>query len=510
MKILTLTLAAITLWGMAGAAVPSGYYNSLEGKKDLELKRAAKALAAGHKEINYSSGTWDAFESTDVRVSGGQKYWWDMYSNNSVLISSGHPGMNVEHSVANSWWGGTKNAAYKDLFHLNPSDITANSRKSNYPLAELADETWTNGVTHVGHPKSGQGGGNNWAFEPADEYKGDFARAFMYMFTTYDDIGWQASKGWMFDTSEPLLLQKWAADLLLKWSRQDPVSQKEIDRNDAVYKVQGNRNPYIDHPELAEYIWGTMKGQAYSLTGTVTPADPDPEDPTPTDPDPQDPVDTNVLLSCDFEQSMDVIASNGGWANLAVKGDLTWFTKAFGGNQYASASAYKGTEDKAPYEIWLITPRVEVPEDGAVLTFRTQGAYGVDTSSLEVYTMDSSNPPTAKMTKLPAAICVPNANGAKPVYSDWCPSGEVALTPGAQYIGFRYYSSTVGATGSSTYCLDDVKIEAKINTGITTLSPDAEGVSIYTIDGRRIEASEMGRGIYILVSPAGNTSKVMR
>jgi hypothetical protein len=59
-------------------------------------------------------------------------------------------------------------------------------------------------------------------------------------------------------------LNTWSINLLLKWHRQDPVSQKEIDRNEAVYGFQNNRNPFIDYPELAEYIWGTYAGQPFT------------------------------------------------------------------------------------------------------------------------------------------------------------------------------------------------------------------------------------------------------
>ncbi len=210
---------------VAWASYPDGYYDSLDGKSGLDLKRAVKAVAASHRTISYGTSTWSAFRSTDVKTVNGTDYWWDMYSSNLVR-TSGHDGMNIEHSVANSWWGKTKNDAYKDIVHLNPSDATANSRKSNYPLSEIAGEpTWTNGVTNVGRPVSGQGGGSNNVFEPHDDYKGDFARAFLYMFTIYDDISWKTSgTNWMYDTQNPYLLKDWAADLLLKWNMNDPVT----------------------------------------------------------------------------------------------------------------------------------------------------------------------------------------------------------------------------------------------------------------------------------------------
>lgn len=282
---------------MAGyAVVPGGYYDTLEGQKGLNLRKRAKSIVADHTAISYSGGTWEAFLETDTRMVNGVRCWWDMYSADNVPApsSSSHSGMNVEHAIANSWWGGTKNTAYKDLFNLNPSNSNANSRKGNYPLAEIQGEPkWTNGVTSIGTPKNGQGGGNGQCFEPLDEYKGDFARGIFYMFTVYDDIAWQSKCAWMFTPNTDQLLQDWAVEMLLRWAKEDPVSQKEIDRNEAIYKVQGNRNPYIDIPQLVDYVWGDKQDIRFSFSGIDYPDDPipdDPIDPIPDDPTPVDPV----------------------------------------------------------------------------------------------------------------------------------------------------------------------------------------------------------------------------
>ena len=266
----TLLFAAVILFSapMAQADYPSGYYNSLEGKNKGALKTAAHDVIAAHTRISYGdNGTWRAFRTTDVRTIDGVDYWWDMYSNNKVRISSGHSGLNIEHSVANSWWDGTKNDAYCDIHHLNPSDKDANSRKGNYPLAVVGTVTWTNGVTTVGKPK-GDAGGATMVYEPCDEYKGDFARVFFYMFTCYEDMKWGTRFTWMYNQGQTYpMLKPWAYELLLQWSRQDPVSEKERNRNEAVYAVQHNRNPFIDLPELAEYIWGNRQNEAFSLSG---------------------------------------------------------------------------------------------------------------------------------------------------------------------------------------------------------------------------------------------------
>lgn len=299
-KIILSSLVLLSALAVSGE-IPAGYYSGLEGKTKSSLKLAAKQAAKKHTAISYGDATWDAFESTDTRMVGNDLCWWDMYSANNVKVANGHPNMNVEHGVANSWWGGSKIEAYKDLFHLNPSDAAANNRKSNFPLGIVKTQTYTNGVTTVGKPSGGDCGGAPNVFEPHDMYKGDFARAYFYMFTIYDDISWSVSqddRNFMFDGSSYPSLRPWAYEMLLQWAKEDPVSQKEIDRNEAIYKVQGNRNPFIDFPELAEYIWGDKTSTAFYIADqdVVVPVDPEPVDPNdPDDPiivDPIDPVPT--------------------------------------------------------------------------------------------------------------------------------------------------------------------------------------------------------------------------
>ncbi|MBO7302292.1 MAG: endonuclease [Bacteroidaceae bacterium] len=249
------------------------YYTSIDGVKGgATLKTALYNLIKEHKKIPYGPGsekTWGAFYTTDAVVENGQRRVLDMYSNEKRYFGSkgtAIDGMNIEHSVAKSWWGGTNNNAYCDLHHLNPSDQPANSQKSNYPLGELTSVKWNNGVAFVG--KANIDGESVNAFEPCDEYKGDFARTYMYMFTCYQDLTWKYT--WMnYDKSTYPTLKPWAVELLLKWHKQDPVSEKEVNRNNAVYAVQGNRNPFVDYPQLAHYVWGDSVDYVFHLTGDV-------------------------------------------------------------------------------------------------------------------------------------------------------------------------------------------------------------------------------------------------
>ena len=244
----------------ASADIPVGYYNAIDGKTTEELKSAIQSVIRNHTQLTYNS-LWGHFRSTDMYPDG--VYYWDMYSD---IKRTSTGGMNREHSFPKSWWGGTQNEAYTDINHLYPSDGDANMKKSNYPLGIVnpAYTTFDNGVSKVGNPLAGYGGCSSVVFEPDDRYKGDFARTYFYMVTMYQDYTWKTNYAWMLEQDLYPTLKPWAYNMLLEWSRNDPVSQKEIDRNEAVYRIQKNRNPFIDFPGLEEYIWGNKKGKPFN------------------------------------------------------------------------------------------------------------------------------------------------------------------------------------------------------------------------------------------------------
>ncbi|MBD5195959.1 MAG: hypothetical protein HDS89_00695 [Bacteroidales bacterium] len=270
----------------ASAEFKSGYYDKMNGKSAGELKNAAKECVLKHQTLVYSDlpNYWQ-YSDVYPELVNGCKRWWDMYSNAIYLIQPGQSGkssfsankMQREHSVPKSWWklnGSVEyTPAYSDMWNLYPSDGAANQAKLNYPLGITASASYNNGVTKVGGAQTGYGGGSRYVFEPADEYKGDFARAYMYVATVYDDINWVVN--YMYKKETYPTLQPWAREMLLQWCRQDPVDQKEIDRNNVVEQYQGNRNPFVDFPELAEYIWGTRTTETFYVK------DQEGSDPTP-------------------------------------------------------------------------------------------------------------------------------------------------------------------------------------------------------------------------------------
>lgn len=282
---LIFTAALIGASQLAQAEYRPGYYDKMDGKSKEALKAAAKECVSSHTRLGYTDLP-DYWIYTDIYpdLVNGSRRWWDMYSNNIYLISGNQTPrssfsanrMQREHSIPKSWWKKNNDVeytpAYTDLWNLYPSDGPANQAKSNYPFGLTDNPSYNNGLTKVGSPKTGYGGGAGKVFEPGDEYKGDFARSIFYIATVYDDLDWVY--GYMFRTQTWPTLQPWAMDMLLQWARQDLVSQKEIDRNEGVESQQGNRNPFIDFPELAEYIWGTRTTEVFRISeqgGNVTP-----------------------------------------------------------------------------------------------------------------------------------------------------------------------------------------------------------------------------------------------
>ncbi len=267
------TIAALLCATGAWADMPRDYYpDNLEGRNRGDLKTELHKLIKPHTRIEYGSkGTWVVFRQSDIRPDGSI---WDMYSNivRYFPASGAHRDMNIEHSVPKSWWGDdypyTVDGSF-DLHHLVPSDAEANSKKSNYALGIVeGTPSYDNGCSKVGKAT----GYSFNVYEPHDEYKGDFARMYMYFVTCYQDYTWLSQGRNMFTTGSYPTLNNYSQGLLMKWHRQDPVSKKEIDRNNAVYDFQHNRNPFIDYPQLAEYIWGDSIDYGFRFTGAATAA----------------------------------------------------------------------------------------------------------------------------------------------------------------------------------------------------------------------------------------------
>lgn len=276
-----IVLALFTFTVSVKSQPPAGYYDAANGLSGTALQAALHNIIDNHYVQSYNS-LHEHFESTDRKPNGTV---WDMYSD----VPGGNPPYvfnftsgdqcgsyngegdcyNREHSFPKSWFD-DMSPMYSDLFHLYPTDGYVNGRRSNYPYGTVGSASWTseNGckLGNCNFP-----GYSGTVFEPIDAYKGDFARTYFYMATRYynEDNGWPGSD--MVNGSQP---RPWALAMLKEWHLSDPVSQKEIDRNNAVYEIQNNRNPYIDHPEFIAQIWGgttAVNELVYNTDVTVYP-----------------------------------------------------------------------------------------------------------------------------------------------------------------------------------------------------------------------------------------------
>ena len=260
----------------ASGNIPANYYAKAEGKNGADLLSTLCTIVSAHTAISYNN-LWTAFKDTDLRPDGKI---WDMYSTKAFTFGTEQCGnyttvgscYNREHSFPKSWFNDAT-PMYTDLFHVVPTDGFVNNQRSNYPFGECANGTCLtgpNGLRGTGRlGKSTVSGYTGTVWEPDDEYKGDFARSYFYMVAAYNNkvAGWDSP---MLAGNAYPAFSSWALPMLLRWHQLDPVSEKEVNRNEAVYAKQKNRNPFIDHPEFADYIWGDLTASSWSASAGVS------------------------------------------------------------------------------------------------------------------------------------------------------------------------------------------------------------------------------------------------
>ncbi len=269
------------------AGVPAGYYTAADGLSCQPLKSALQTIISnGYVQLSYND-VWDAYQYTDMHRNDANTadIIWDIYSDNPAgpepytytfgtnqcgTYNSEADCYNREHSTPKSWFNDAY-PMYSDVNHLYPTDGYVNNYRGNFPYGEVSSATFTS----ANGSKLGTGsnfGYNGTVFEPRNEFKGDLARTSLYMATRYENQiisnNWStngtANALFLSTSDQPdaakrrlQIYDTWYIKTMFKWMNQDPVSQKETDRNNAVYYQSGqnNRNPYIDHPEYAALVW---------------------------------------------------------------------------------------------------------------------------------------------------------------------------------------------------------------------------------------------------------------
>ena len=299
------------LFTLQSLGVTTAYYSSLDNKSGATLVSALTTLTHGnYSGVIYGSGSctscvWGAFGTTDVYPSSSPYAGkiWEIYAGctnftfqtnqgsscSTVCGTTSGCGYNREHSLPKSWFGiasSNLTSSYKgpgtDVHHIYPTDVNVNSKRGNVPYGVVGSATYTSPNGSKKGTCSWPSGYSGTVFEPADEFKGDLARSYLYMLVTWNAYNTstysftQDSDGAgaiIFNNNITSAgnfgLTAYGLELLLTWHRNDPVSQKEIDRNNAVEAVQGNRNPFIDYPCLAEYIWGTKAGNTFKCSDVL-------------------------------------------------------------------------------------------------------------------------------------------------------------------------------------------------------------------------------------------------
>ena len=329
MKKLLILILSLCVFGEMGAfnqpVTPANqlpaYYESIDGESGKDLLDAIQQVAKKgyrNEDFRYDS-VWLAFKYTDLRPDG---LIWEIYSDcnfeyekdrtSNTTQTGDCKGYNREHAMCQSWFGtaslagkemssSKKNSPGSDIFHIYPASYGMNSRRGNRPYGEVQTAANTSGNgTLYGTPITTKSVANSVAgayiegkitqttnvLEPADEYKGDIARSY---FGTM--VKWAGE--WAFNKNElgniifdatidadthyapenNYGFTDYGLALMLTWHRQDPVSQKEVDRNNGIQLTQGNRNPFIDYPYLVEYIWGERSGEVLDFDLLLCSAD---------------------------------------------------------------------------------------------------------------------------------------------------------------------------------------------------------------------------------------------
>lgn len=260
---------------MSMAQIPLGYYDGTEGLTGYALKSKIHEIISKKTYCYNYEDLIDFYNSTDLdtyydhgignttllldiyseRPLGADAYEYTAAQNVGNVTAEGQ-GYNREHGMPQSTFYGAY-PMYSDLNYVIPADAYINQRRSNFPYARNNGEniTFSNG-SKLG--KSTTPGYSNVVYEPIDEFKGDVARYLLYFVVRYEGslntMDYQVSTS-PLDGSEERGFETWYIDMLKDWAALDPVSQREIDRNNTVYAIQKTRNPFIDHPEWISIIW---------------------------------------------------------------------------------------------------------------------------------------------------------------------------------------------------------------------------------------------------------------
>lgn len=272
------TLLFIFSTVVAFAQPPAGYYNTATGT-GYTLKTQLYNIIKDHNDRGYNAidnffplADMDVYYENDNTIldvysenpNGPDPY--NFFVSNACGNYSGEGDCyNKEHVIPQSVFS-SNTPMRGDAHHLLPTDGRVNGFRGNYPFGIVGSNLISQ--SGISNPTlNGSKAGNNSntgiatgytgvVFEPIDEFKGDIARIHFYFVTRYENLVSNWSSYAMFDGSSNKVIADPFLAILYSWHINDPVSQKEIDRNNQIYQYQNNRNPFIDNPQWVQVIWG--------------------------------------------------------------------------------------------------------------------------------------------------------------------------------------------------------------------------------------------------------------
>lgn len=272
MKIKTLLIVGL-LFSAANifAQIPTGYYDGTAGLTGASLKtKLSQIITNGHQTKSYDN-LYNGYPSTDSdnyyekdgsvldiyseNPSGKDPYVYQHGSKQCGSYKVEGDCYNREHVFPQGYFN-SASPMVSDIHHIVPTDGKVNGNRSNFPFGKVGSANFVS----ANGSKRGTSASPNFSgtvFEPIDEFKGDVARMILYFATRYESkLSTFSDNDILTNTAFPGV-EAWELAVLKEWHTNDPVSQREIDRNNAAYTYQGNRNPFIDHPEYVALIWGT-------------------------------------------------------------------------------------------------------------------------------------------------------------------------------------------------------------------------------------------------------------
>jgi endonuclease I len=266
-------------------SIPANYYSTVNTQRGAALKTVLYTKISASNTIGSYASVWTSYNTTDKQPNGKI---WDIYSTTmhtppafEYTYSTNQCGnysiegdcYNREHSFPKSWFNDAA-PMHNDLNHLFASDGKVNGMRNNYPFGTVTNPTYTSGYGGKLGPNT-YPGYTGTVFEPIDEYKGDLARGYFYMATRYENLinTWVGSaygnSGDVLDGTSFPAFDAWHINLLTDWHNLDPVSDKEIKRNNAIYAIQNTRNPYVDSPQFVQRIWGGVIPQQPTISSST-------------------------------------------------------------------------------------------------------------------------------------------------------------------------------------------------------------------------------------------------